>query len=193
VTASGYRFTCREARLLRFGRPPVRYWCPWRISPTDGFGNCSISPGIEPLENIWTPACAGVTTERTRQCVTPFRHAGVGRRVPLSRQHGPLVGDCLIFEQLPIYRSTAISRAREVLGGEDQDHFVLCKISIISEMYCSIFKGASRVGPAVIEIEIAAIAIEIAKLPETDFDHDFDFDIDTELPRVENKNALGRG
>jgi hypothetical protein len=34
-----------------------------------------------------------------------------------------------------------------------QGHFALCKISIISERYCSIFKRASRVGPAVIEID----------------------------------------
>jgi hypothetical protein len=38
---------------------------------------------------------------------------------------------------------------------------------------CRVFKGASRVGPAVIEIEIA---IEIGKLPEIDFDHYFDID-----------------
>jgi hypothetical protein len=54
-----------------------------------------------------------------------------------------------------------------------QDIFVLCKISIISERHCSMFKGASSVGPAVIEIDID---IEIGKLPEIDFDHDFDFD-----------------
>jgi hypothetical protein len=44
-------------------------------------------------------------------------------------------------------------------------------------------------GPAIIEIEIV---IEIGKLAGLDFDHDFDFDTDSELPRFENKLALGK-
>jgi hypothetical protein len=50
------------------------------------------------------------------------------------------------------------------------------------------FEVHSQGGPAIIEIEIA---IEIGKLPRLDFDHDFDFDTDSELPRFENKLALG--
>ncbi len=46
----------------------------------------------------------------------------------------------------------------------------------------SVFKGNLQGGPAIIEIEIAAIAIEIGKIPEIDFDHDFDFDTDSEPP-----------